>query len=303
MITEYIDFWPGFENEPNIFDEFLSNNSEMCKRLESTGISKIQFQSVFPPKVRKNLVWRTFNKLGLPARHQPSNADPTYLKIWFTGENIRPPLDKNLDAYLSFDLDSFDGRNYYFPLVYLSLNPYTSNFQKRLGKEYQSRSLLEPRILQTGKIPNSICIIAGNHPIRSAVVREFAKYFQVDVFGGMSEAPVNEKYSIARNYEYMFCLENDLYPGYVTEKLVEAYVCETVPLYWGLTDGNSYLNRKSFLNLRDFNDTAAWAHYVRMISPTKYHDIYQESLLLSEPPVQMQLSKLFESILKSRQFD
>lgn len=100
----------------------------------------------------------------------------------------------------------------------------------------------------------------------------------------------------------MFCLENDLYPGYVTEKLVEAYVCETVPLYWGLTDGNPYLNKKSFLNLKDFTNIATWAQYVRGISPIEYRKIYQESLLLTEPPVQIQLSMLFESILKRREF-
>lgn len=303
MIIEYINFWPGFENEPNIFDDFLSRSGDVLRKLEIKGISKIQFQSVFPPKVKKNPVQRAISKIGLPPHYELSNADPTCLKIWFTGENIRPPLEKNLDAYLSFDLDPFGGRNFYFPLVYLSLNPYTNNFQSRLGKEYQTRTLLNQRHLQTSKIRNSICIIAGKHPIRSAVVQEFAKYFQVDVFGGMSAAPVSEKYSIARKYEYMFCLENDLYPGYVTEKLVEAYVCETVPLYWGLNDGNPYLNNKSFLNLRDFKDIAAWAHHVKEISPKKYFEIYQEPLLLSEPPVQIQLSRLFESILKRREFN
>lgn len=207
MIIEYLDFWPGFENEPNIFHDFLSNNSEILRRLENIGINKIQFQSVFPPRVKKNPAQRVINKLGLAPHHELSNSDPACVKIWFTGENIRPPLERDLDAYLSFDLDSFDGRNHYFPLVYFSLNPYTINFQRRLGKEYQSRSLLNQRKLQTSKIRDSICIIAGKHPIRSAVVQEFAKYFQVDVFGGMSEVPVSENIQSRGTMNICFALK------------------------------------------------------------------------------------------------
>jgi hypothetical protein len=180
------------------------------------------------------------------------------------------------------------------------LNPYQLNTQKRLGKEYDLEVLLNKRELNSKKIPNSVCIIAGKHPIRKAVVEEFQKYFRVDVFGGMSNTPVNEKYSVAKNYQYMFCLENDLYPGYVTEKLVEAYVCETVPLYWGATDGNTYLNSRSFMNLRDFEDIATWAKRVSSISETQYLEIYEQPLLQSEPPIQLQLTKLFETILHTK---
>lgn len=298
MFIDYINFWPGFDEEPNVFNEYLRNNPEICKRLENSGITKISFQSVFPPRVKRNRVKRTFDRFHTPIVQETSSVDSSCLRIWFTGENVRPPVERDFDAFLSFDLDSFGGRNYYFPLIYLSLNPYINNSQKRLGIEYKSQNLLEPRSMQGKKIPNSICIIAGKHPIRTAVVQEFTKYFHVDVFGGLANAAVKEKYSIARNYEYMFCLENDLYPGYVTEKLVEAYVCETVPLYWGSTEGNPYLNDKSFLNLRDYKDIAAWASHVSRISEQEYIEIYKEPLLRSGPPIEDQLSKLFQSFLQ-----
>jgi hypothetical protein len=181
------------------------------------------------------------------------------------------------------------------------LNPYGFNLQKRLGKDYSLENLLKRRTLTSDKLENSICIIAGKHPIRTAAVEELSKYFKVDVFGGMSNSPVDEKYSIAKNYQYMLCLENDLYPGYVTEKLVEAYVCESVPLYWGSTEGNDYLNSKSFINLRDFHDIETWAKHISALSETQYREIYEQPLLLSEPPAVLQLSELFDSILQRLQ--
>jgi hypothetical protein len=300
METEFINFWPGFEDEPNVFSDYLSKNHYVAEKLKQAGVSKVIFESVFPAKARSSRFSRGLAKLVIQSAAERPSKDPGCLTIWYSGENIRPPLSNKFDAYLSFDLDSFGGRNTYFPLIFLSLNPYQLNTQKRLGKEYDLEVLLNNRELKSKKIPNSVCIIAGKHPIRKAVVEEFQKYFRVDVFGGMSNTPVNEKYSVAKNYQYMFCLENDLYPGYVTEKLVEAYVCETVPLYWGATDGNTYLNSRSFMNLRDFEDIATWAKRVSSISETQYLEIYEQPLLQSEPPIQLQLTKLFETILHTK---
>lgn len=303
MDIQFKDFWPGFENEPNIFLDYFEHNNHINQKLEASGISKIVFKSVFPKKTKMNRIQREYTRFKDLFSQVEEEKEQGCISIWYSGENMRPPLSHDFDAYLSFDLDSFGERNVYFPLIFLSMNPYQLNVQKRLGIDYCSEILLQRRVLNPKKNSKSICIIAGKHPIRTAVVEEFQKYFQVDVFGGMSNAPVNEKHSVAKNYQYMLCLENDLYPGYVTEKLVEAYVCETIPLYWGNTEGNFYLNSQSFSNLCDFKDIATWAKYVDSISEPKYREIYEQPLLLSEPPIQLHLTKLFEFILRRKQFE
>ena len=40
--------------------------------------------------------------------------------------------------------------------------------------------------------------------------------------------------AVARNYRYFLCFENDLYPGYVTEKPIEAWASGSVPLWRGI---------------------------------------------------------------------
>ena len=298
MDIEFIDFWPGFESEPNIFLDYFKDNTHVCDKLGEAGITKVVFRSVFPEKNMENRLQRKLARIKISQEKINPIDEPGCLHIWYSGENIRPPLDEDFHGYLSFDLDRFGGRNIYFPLIFLSMNPYGFNSQRRLGKNYRLENLLEGRTLTSSKIENSICIIAGKHPMRTAAVHELSKYVKVDVFGGMSNSPINEKYSVAKNYQYMLCFENDLYPGYVTEKLVEAYVCEAVPLYWGSTEGNDYLNSKSFINLRDFQDIEAWAKYVSALSEKEYREIYERPLLLSEPPTVLQLSELFNSILQ-----
>jgi hypothetical protein len=302
MNIEFIDFWPGFENEPNIFLDYFRNNSHVCDKLAESGVTKVVFRSVFPEKTNENRLQRKLARLKNSQESIIPVHDPGCLSIWYSGENIRPPLAEDFHGYLSFDLDNFGGRNAYFPLIFLSLNPFGINSQKRLGKNYSAENLLKRRTLSSKKMDNSICVIAGKHPMRVAAVDELRKYFKVDIFGGMSNYPVGEKYSVAKNYKYMLCFENDLYPGYVTEKLVEAYVCETIPLYWGSTEGNGYLNPESYINLRDFQDMETWAKQISVLSETQYREIYEQPLLLSEPPVVLQLSEFFDSILQRYQF-
>jgi hypothetical protein len=81
------------------------------------------------------------------------------------------------------------------------------------------------------------------------------------------------------------CFENDLYPGYVTEKLHEAYITGTVPIYWGDLGNDSNINRKSFINMNDFESMDAFVNYVRSIDNDTYAEIYQQPFLNSIPDV------------------
>jgi hypothetical protein len=69
----------------------------------------------------------------------------------------------------------------------------------------------------------------------------------VDVFGGAVGRPVPNKVFAARDYKFVLCFENDLYPGYVTEKPIEAWACGSVPIWWGL-DPAGYVNPGAVIN-------------------------------------------------------
>ena len=82
-----------------------------------------------------------------------------------------------------------------------------------------------------------------------------SKIGDVDVFGGIArntkQTTAKEKFEISQKYKFVFAFENDLFPGYVTEKAPEAYATGAVPLYWG-SDPRGYINQKSVLNLANF---------------------------------------------------
>src|SRR5690606_2234008 len=41
------------------------------------------------------------------------------------------------------------------------------------------------------------------------------------------------KFRVLRNYDFTLAFESTVQPGYITEKLLGALLCGTVPLYWG----------------------------------------------------------------------
>ena len=293
---EFQMYWPGFEKEQNIFDDFFKSNQDVAQNLKQRGYSKIVFESVFPPKIsaRKRNAKNALKRFSMAANETENND---ILRFWYTGENIRPPLERDFNGFFSFDQDDFGCKNLYFPLIYSSLSPFQRNYHRRVGKAYDTKELLLTRKIDEKKIDKSVCIIGRPHPFRTAAVKEFRKYFQVDTYGLMAGTQVDEKYSIAKNYKYMLCLENDFYPGYVTEKLVEAYVCETVPLYWGSTSGNDYLNKAAFINLSDFQTIADWALYVSKIDNSHYQKISEQPLLSYLPPIEEKLRKFFGDVV------
>jgi len=77
----------------------------------------------------------------------------------------------------------------------------------------------------------------------------------------------------------MICPENDLFPGYVTEKLLDAYMCDVVPLYWGDLGSDEYINQKSFLNLNNFHSLEDFSSHVADLDELSYTKIYNQPFL------------------------
>jgi hypothetical protein len=170
-------------------------------------------------------------------------------RLWFTAENVRPPVGQ-WDLTLSFDTDSLGGQNVYCPLWWadVSVLPGTrSPSAGRLGFSMTADSLLQPRKMHQAP-PHFACAFINNpEDMRLYAIRRLSEIGIVDVFGRLSGVPAVHKADVARNYRYVLCFENDVYPGYVTEKPFEAWAAGSVPLWRGL-DPEDYLNGAALIN-------------------------------------------------------
>jgi hypothetical protein len=74
------------------------------------------------------------------------------------------------------------------------------------------------------------------HQLRHAIVDAVrAKGLDVDIMG-RAYRPFDKKSEGLAPYRYSVVIENTRSLGYFTEKLVDALLCETIPIYWGAPD-------------------------------------------------------------------
>lgn len=298
------DFWPGFE--PEAFLRPLVEDALGCG-VEVGGHCRadIHFTSVFPRR-RLSLQRIVSALFGAIERFFPQKRNIERRRIWFTGENIRPPANE-FDLTLSFDLDPFDGANRYLPLIIACLDWYGTHETnpdgqvRRLGRVVSPLEASSTRLTDVAERLNFACSFVGNpHPMRMRAIKALESVGTVDLYGDAVGRPVSDKISIAANYRFMLCFENDLYPGYVTEKPLDAWASGCIPLWWGI-DQAGLLNGNAVLNLSDFNSLGAFVEAVRSLDADKVRMTAMGSEpLFREPPSLEGLKKDLRRALSSR---
>jgi hypothetical protein len=205
--------------------------------------------------------------------------------IWYTGENERPPQG-DWDGYLSFDTNLPKDRCVYFPLWFLtSTDLFKSTTESYWGGKVPTISeLMNGRVYKPGKKKFAASFIGKNYSMRLHALEALSQISSIDIFGESVRNQIKIPAKVAKKYKFIMCFENDIYPGYVTEKPLEAYIGNAIPLYYGLDTAN-YLNSKAIINLTDYKNLSNWATHVNEIekSSTLYKKIYEEPILLKKP--------------------
>jgi hypothetical protein len=70
------------------------------------------------------------------------------------------------------------------------------------------------------------------HQLRHKVIQQLAAKHGIDVFG-YGYKPIENKIAAQRDYYYTIVIENSIQDYYWTEKVVDAFATETIPLFWG----------------------------------------------------------------------
>ena len=304
--------WPNPVSEgERVFAELIEKaiNRKVEIVTSDKGRVDIEIESVYGRNEVPNLTTRAYRFLASHTKQginfsrekystsQQPSGDSDF-SIFFTGENERPPFG-NWDAYLSFDQHSYGGKNAYLPLWWLTssdlIMPVVSPY---LGKAITIEQMLSKRTTNYEE-RDKFCVafIGKAYPFRMQAIAALSKIGKVDVFGGISRnqnrSTAKKKYDTAQNYKFVFAFENDLFPGYVTEKAPEAWATGAVPLYWGL-DTCGYINQKSLLNLVNYNNLEDYVERVGEVSESAklWSEIAEQPFLVKKPNLEEVLNVL-----------
>ena len=229
---DFSDFWGGFDKTNNYFYNLLKEEFDVV----ITDNPDYLFFSVFG---NKHLNYKC-------------------KKIFYTGENISPPLHY-CDYSFSFDyLD--DERNYRLP-HYLLYDGY-----------YE---LQRPKIIDESLAKRKFCnFVVSNNGCqeRNNFYTELSKYKKVDSGGRFANNigyAVDSKVKFQSEYKFSIAFENNAYrpqhPGYTTEKIMEPMTVNSVPIYWGNPEIGKEFNTKSFINVYDFDHIDSVINYIEYL--------------------------------------
>jgi len=109
--------------------------------------------------------------------------------------------------------------------------------------------------------PRKLCSIISSdktdqigHKLRHQVIGKIlAKQLPVDVIGRGYD-PFEHKWQGLLPYKYSIVIENAQESDYFTEKLLDAYLCGTIPIYWGTNDIGRYFDVEGIIICHSAND-------------------------------------------------
>lgn len=226
---DFTDWWSGFDKTDNYFYNLLKEE--------------------FDVEISNNPDYLFFSLFG--QNHQKYNCK----KIFYTGENIAPPLGY-CDYSFSFD-HLEDPKNYRLPHYLLYDGYYELALEKKIDESLAKRKFC------------NFVVSNGDCQVRNNFFTKLSKYKKIDSGGRFANNigyAVPDKRKFQSEYKFSIAFENNAYrPGYewyITEKPFEAMCSNSIPIYKGGSKISEDFNTESFVNVHDFSSENDVIEYI-----------------------------------------
>jgi len=204
-------------------------------------------------------------------------------KILFLGENHRP---QRFGSDYSISFDPHSDTNFRLPLwqYFLILNP---NMKKRLfGPRIQHESF------------HRFCSFTVSNPnnfMRNSAYDLLNSYKKVSSYGRFKTNDLSlQKWSQGKywrdakdlffegvKHKFSLVFENNGYPWYCTEKLMDAFLAGSLPIYWGDPKIKEDWNTDAFININDYDN---WLNKIKELDENSnlFNSYYNKAVFTKE---------------------
>lgn len=90
------------------------------------------------------------------------------------------------------------------------------------------------------------------------------------VYKGSLPMEINKKVEVISKYKFALCLENTVFPGYITEKIFDCFFAKSIPVYIGAQDIKEFIPGDTFIDINDFKSLLDLEKYIDSIDEEKY---------------------------------
>lgn len=113
------------------------------------------------------------------------------------------------------------------------------------------------------------CSTVVSDPFRDPIYFEFiqklSQYKSISSGGRIGNTlgyRVTDKLQFIKNFKFNIAFENVTSPGYVTEKIIDAFTARTIPIYWGSDWVKKEFGEGGYINVSDFANIKEAIEYI-----------------------------------------
>ena len=224
----YVGFWSDLDKEDNFFTNMLKERYEV----EVSDNPDFLFVSVF----------------GKPFEYMKYDC----VRILYSGEPYSPDFNV-FDYAVAFDRINFEDRYYRYPYALLELD-------RALSVKGKTRQEAEECLAQKKYFANFIYSHHSAYGEREKMLETMSKYKRVESIGsfrnnmadGITVKRFDGKIEFLKKCKFTIAGESIGISGFNTEKIVNAFEGDTIPLYFGDPHICEEYNSKAFINVNDY---------------------------------------------------
>jgi len=264
-------FWPGFT--PDQFMAFFPFVYEKYDFVLSSD-PEVAFYSAFSPQFKPYDDPRVG---ALASIISPGN----YIRVFLSGENFEPFME-HCDFAITFSTRTRHPNHLRLPLgVY-----------ENRGWGYGPNRLVKAPNTDWKRVAQektAFCNFVYNHDVahRNSIFAALSEYKRVDAAGRccnnmngwtvpLVPNRLQGKLGFLRRYKFTLAIENSVWPGYMTEKLVDPMFVNSIPIYVGDPQAKLSFDPGSYIDSTCFPSIVAMLDYVRGVDNNP--ELYREML-------------------------
>lgn len=207
------------------------------------------------------------------------------IRIMIEGENIVP--DYNLVDYsiCHYPIQYYD-RNCYFPC---GIESFTNRRFYFWELENKNRDYSIDILKKKEYFASFIASHDSQYNVRGDFFKALNEKKRVESVGSYLNNMSNgekvdwldgSKYDFQKKCKFSLCFESVKHEGFISEKIVEAFYADTIPVYWGSSNIKEIFNPKSFIDISDFPSFDAAIDYILEIDSDddKYLNMLREPI-------------------------
>lgn len=176
------------------------------------------------------------------------------VRIMYSGENYIPDFNL-IDYAISPYPIAFGDRSFHLPACVWPRNHWMALAQK--ARNYDA-SILEEKTC----FANFIASHESEFHIRGDFCKKLNEYKRVESAGTyLNNMPNGEavnwldgtKEALQKKCKFTLCFESTDNYGFNTEKIMDAFYCDTIPVYYGSSTVTAIFNKDAFINVADYD--------------------------------------------------